>query len=67
VEKNRPPPQIRPELDLGYGLSGQSIEIFEIRPVWKNPEEMMEHPLAKATFVKTRAVWKVYWMRADLK
>lgn len=27
----------------------------------------MEHPVAKATFVKTRAIWKVYWMRADLK
>jgi hypothetical protein len=67
MERRRPPPHIRPELDLGYRLSGQSVEIFEIRPVWKNPKEKMEHPVAKATYVKTRAVWKVYWIRADLK
>lgn len=67
MEKRRPPPHIRPKLDLGYRLSGQSVEIFEIRPVWNNPEQKMESSVAKATYVKTRAVWKVYGMRADLK
>ena len=67
MEKHRPPPHIRPELDLGYRISGQSIEIFEIRPVWKNPKKKLEHSVAKATYVKARAIWKVYWMRADLK
>ncbi|HYP68298.1 MAG TPA: DUF3024 domain-containing protein [Thiobacillaceae bacterium] len=27
----------------------------------------MESPVAKATYVKTQGMWKVYWMRADLK
>lgn len=27
----------------------------------------MEHPIAKATFVRTHEIWKVYWQRADLK
>ena len=67
IEKRRPPPHIRPELDLGFRLSGQVVEIFEIRPIRNNLEEKMEHSIAKATYVKTRAVWKVYWMRADLK
>jgi len=67
IEKRRPPPHIRPELDLAYRLANQSVEIFEIRPVWDNPKEKMEHPVAKATYVKSRKVWKVYWMRADLK
>lgn len=67
VEKRRPPLHIRPELDLGFSVKGQSVEIFEIRPVWRNPEEKMEHPVAKATYVKTQDIWKVYWMRADLK
>jgi hypothetical protein len=66
IERRRPPPHIRPELDLGYRLSGQSVVIFEIRPVWNSPKEKMEHPVAKATYVKTRALWKIYWMRADL-
>ena len=66
VQKRRPPPHIRPKLDIGYRVKGQSVEVFEIRPVWKNESEIMEYPVAKATFIKTRGVWKVYWMRADL-
>jgi hypothetical protein len=27
----------------------------------------MEHPFAIATYVKLKAVWKVYWQPADLK
>lgn len=67
VEKRRPPPRIRPELDLGFRVKGQSVEIFEVRPRWRHPEEKIEHPVAKATFVKTQRIWKVYWQRADLK
>ena len=67
VEKRRPPPQVRKELDLGFRVSGQSVEIFEIRPLWTRPEETTESAVAKATFVKNQGVWKIYWRRADLK
>lgn len=67
VQRRRPPSHIRPQLDIGFRVKGQSIEIFEIRPAWQRPGEIIEQPVAKATFVKTRAVWKVFWMRADLK
>ena len=49
MERHRPPPHIRPELDFGYRINGHSIEIFEIRPDWQNPKQKMEHPVAKAT------------------
>ena len=67
IQKHRPAPHIRPELDIGYRVSGQSVEIFEIRPRWKEPKVKMEHPVAKATFVRNKALWKIFWMRADLK
>jgi hypothetical protein len=67
VEKRRPPPHIRDELDLGFRVNGQSAEIFEIRPLWRHPGEKIEEAVAKATYVKTQKVWKVYWQRADLK
>ena len=35
VQKHRPAPHIRPELDIGFRVSGQSVEIFEIRPRWR--------------------------------
>lgn len=67
IEKRRPPPSVRPELDLGFRISGQSIELFEIRPQWDDPSQRMERPVAKATFVRTQRLWKIFWMRADLK
>lgn len=67
IEKHRPPAHIRNELDLAFRISGQSIEIFEIRPAWQKPEIKIESSVAKATWVKTTKVWKIYWQRADLK
>lgn len=44
------------------------MEIFEVRPRWRGaPGETMEHPIAKATYVRTHEIWKLYWQRADLK
>lgn len=67
VEKLRPPPHIRPELDFGFRIIGQSLELFEIRPEWKKPEIKHKYPFAKATFVRAQDRWKIYWQRADLK
>lgn len=63
----RPPPEIRSEVDLGYRLSGQSLELFEIRPQWDDPNIIREHPFAKATYASTQKHWKIFWRRADLK
>jgi hypothetical protein len=65
--KRRPPPDLRKQLDLGFRLEGQSLELFEIRPVWSDPNRYMESPAAKATFVQARKVWRVFWQRADMK
>ena len=67
IEKRRSPAHIRPELDLGFRVRGQSVELFEIRPRWKAPEKKMEHPVPKATMVRSQGVWKIYWQCADLK
>ncbi|MEP6880985.1 MAG: DUF3024 domain-containing protein [Dokdonella sp.] len=68
VEKRRPPPSIRPQLDLGFHVDGQSVVLFELRPVWRGaPGELLERPYAKATWVKASRTWKVFWQRADLK
>ncbi|MBX3724791.1 MAG: DUF3024 domain-containing protein [Xanthomonadales bacterium] len=68
VEARRPPVHIRPELDIGYRIVGQSVEIFETRPAWRGkPGETVEKAVAKATWVRTDAQWRVFWMRSDLK
>jgi hypothetical protein len=67
INKRRPPAHMRNEVDLGFRLTGQSIEIFEIRAVWDNPKEKTEQSFAKATYVKRQNIWKIYWMKSDLK
>ena len=67
MARRGPPPHLCDQLDLGYTMEGQSIEIFEIRPDWKDDSVQQESPVAKATFVRTKGIWKVFWMRADLK
>jgi hypothetical protein len=67
MEVRRPPARIRPELDIGYRIKGQSVEIFEIRPHWRDKTTKIETPVAKTTFVRTNNRWRIYWMRGDLK
>jgi hypothetical protein len=68
VERRRPPPHMREEIDLTFRLSGQSVEIFEVRQAWDGPPgEKIKQPVAKATFVRTKGRWRVFWQRRDLK
>ncbi len=67
IESRRPDPSIRNELDISFKITGQSFEIFEIRPRWDDPNIKLEGSIAKATYVKTTKKWKLYWKRADMK
>lgn len=67
VERRRPPRHLRAKLDLGFRIHGQSVELFEIRPAWNDATRILEHPFAKATYNRTKRIWKIYWRRADLK
>jgi len=61
IERRRPPPHIREQLGFAYRITGQSVELLEVRPVWDRPSEKMERPFAKATFVRTQGLWRIYW------
>lgn len=52
---------------IGFRITGQSLELFEIRPCFHNPNEAIEIPQAKTTYVKKNKSWKLFWMRQDLK
>ena len=67
LDKVRPEEHIREKLDIAYKIVDQSIIIHEIRPRFDNPNEKIEPEIAKATFVKSKKYWKVFWQRADLK
>lgn len=65
IEKHRPPAHLREQLDLTFSIEGQSVVLLEKRRLMDG--KMIECPFAKATWVKTQEVWKLYWQRADLK
>lgn len=67
LERKRPPEHIRPKLDIGYRIEGQSVIIHSIRPVWNDASRMQHSDVAKTTFIKAKNHWKVFWLRADLK
>lgn len=62
LERKRPPEHVRPQLDIGYKIEGQSIIIHAIRPFWNDPSKIIYPEVAKATFVKAKNHWKVFWL-----
>lgn len=67
IEKERPPKEIRSQIDLDYSIDidDQSIEIFEIRPHFFRNEKV-KIPITKTKWVRRQRVWKIYWQRADM-
>lgn len=67
LELRRPPLSVREEVDLAYRVSEQSIVVFEDRVSFNDPSLRIEVPIAKATYVRTKNHWKVFWRRGNGK
>jgi Protein of unknown function (DUF3024) len=67
IARRRPPVNLHEKVDLTYRLSDSEVVIFELRPRWNEPKEIIEENIARAKYVKARDIWKIYWQRADLK
>ncbi|MCY7422447.1 MAG: hypothetical protein LH478_11975, partial [Chitinophagaceae bacterium] len=51
IAENRPPVEIRNQLDIGWKLDKQSVLLFEIRPDWNDATIFRQHSFAKATWI----------------
>ncbi|OOC50231.1 MULTISPECIES: DUF3024 domain-containing protein [Thioalkalivibrio] len=67
MERRRPPAHVRDRLDFVWRLEGQSVSLYEVRPLMDDASRIVENPVFKATFVRKSGRWKLYWQRADLK
>ena len=65
--KRRSPVHLRDKLRTVYVVKGHDVAIYEERPYWKNPKEWTSHGIAKFKYIKNQNIWKLYWMRQDLK
>ena len=66
IDRKRPHEEIRSKLDYGYSYKDNTVEFFEIRPQLDDESVIRHHPFAKAKYVKSKNVWKIYWMRGNL-
>ena len=64
---DRVPARVRDRLRHDFRISGNSVELFEVRPRYDRPSEWMEEPVAKFRYVGTRKVWELYCQFRDLK
>lgn len=67
LERFRPDTETRKKLDFGYHIQNQSVFFMEIQPNYMNPDVIIESEIAKATYVKAKKQWKIFWMRGNLK
>ena len=65
--KRRPPLHLRDKVREGQRIEGHEIELFLVRPMFSDPTREIEESIAKARYVKSRDVWRVFWKRADMK
>jgi len=64
----RAPLEIKKDLDYDYEIDGQAVTVFEVRPLWRGkPGELTRHPFVKFRYIKSEALWHIYWMRASGK
>jgi hypothetical protein len=59
--------EIHNQLDFRADIVGSDLIIVEVRPAYNDPSRTIHHPVAKVKWIGTRKVWRLYWMRADLK
>lgn len=65
--RHRPPLSLREKIREGQRFTGQSIELFFVRPVFNDPTLHTEDKIAKLTYVRSSGRWRLFWQRADLK
>lgn len=67
LEKNRPPVEVREQLDFGWRIEEQSVFLCTVRPDYMEPSIKRHHDFAKATYVRTEDHWNILWLRASGK
>jgi len=65
--KRRSPVHLRDELRTVYKVKGHDVTVYEERPRWNKPQEWTSEGIAKFKYFRNQDIWKLYWMRQDLK
>lgn len=58
---------MRDKIREGQWFPGYTLDLFYVRARWQHPGETIDSPVARIRYIKSRKIWQLYWMRADLK
>jgi hypothetical protein len=59
------PPQAKDELKVVVQFEAYDAILLEARPSYRDPEQWLERPIAKFTFVGTTKTWRLFCLRRD--
>ncbi len=65
--KRRSPSHLRHHFRTVYTVGEHEVTVYEERPSWDNPREWISSGIAKFKYSRKHNVWKLYWMRDNLK
>src|SRR5712691_8700235 len=60
IERRRPPPRLRKEVDLAFRIKGLSVEIFEIRAIGREKASPLNTPLQRRPTTRATAVGRFF-------
>lgn len=55
------------QLKICYRIEDQDLYIYEERPHWQNPKIKTQSMTAKIKYIKSKSIWKLYWLRQNMK
>lgn len=67
TKKYGPPAHVQKQLSWDWVIDKQCVLLCEVRPHWQDANKLLKNECVKTTFVRTKNIWQIYWMRADLK
>ena len=65
--KRKSPAHLRCQQRTVYVVEGHDVTVYEERLRWDNPQEWTNSGIAKFKYNRKQNVWKLYWMKSDLK
>ena len=65
--KRRNRPEFYDQLHLEYRIDRHDVVLFEVREAYGNRVGTIDSSVAKFKFVRAAGIWRLLWMRRDLK
>ncbi len=65
--KRKSPSHLRGQFRAIYVVEEHEVTVYKERPSWDNPRKWTASGIAKFRYSRKHNVWKLYWMRQNLK